>query len=110
MQSLFVIYVVGGILLALLSLPLIAGKVKPNPFYGFRIRATLESPDLWYATNKFFAQRQLVVALIEVITAVALYFLPGISIDTYALSVLVVFLVAFAIAIFQSWQYLKSLR
>lgn len=110
MQTLLIIYVMGGILLALLSLPLIARKVRPNPFYGFRVQATLENPDLWYATNRFFAQRQLAVALIEIAAAIALYFIPDISIDIYTLSVLGVFVIAFAIAVFQSWRYLKLIR
>jgi hypothetical protein len=110
MQTLFLVYVGGGILLALLAVPLMAGKVKPNPFYGFRVPATLENPELWYATNKFFARRQVAVALIVISAAVGLSFLPNISTDTYALSILTVFIITFAVAIFQSWRYLKSLQ
>ncbi|MBI5351993.1 MAG: SdpI family protein [Chloroflexi bacterium] len=110
MQTLFFIYTGGGLVLALISLPLIAGKVKPNPFYGFRVPLTLENPELWYPTNKFFAKRQLIVALVEVAAAIGLYFYPNITIDGYALSVLPVFVVAFAIAFIQSWRYMKSLK
>lgn len=110
METLLIIYVMGGVLLAVLSLPLIARKVRPNPFYGFRVQATLKNPDLWYVTNRFFAQRQLAVALIEVAAAIALYFIPDISIEIYALSVLGVFVIAFVIAVFQSWRYLKLIR
>ena len=109
MHTLFLVYLIGGILLALISLPLIAGRVKPNLFYGFRIPATLENPELWYAGNRYFAKRQLNVALIEVIAAVGLYLIPDISVDAYALSVLGVFIVAFGAALFQSWRYVKSI-
>jgi SdpI/YhfL family protein len=68
-ETLLLIYASGGILLMLLALPLIAGKIKPNPFYGFRVPATLENPDIWYATHKYFAKRQLIVGLLEVATA-----------------------------------------
>ena len=110
METLFFMYIGGGVLLALLSLPLIAGKIKPNPFYGFRVPATLENPEVWYAVNKYFAKRQLVVALIEIVAAVGFYFWPGITIDAYALSILGVFVLAFGIAFFQSWQYMKPLK
>lgn len=110
MQTLLFVYIGGGILLALISLPLIADKVKPNPWYGFRVPTTLKNPEIWYATNKYFAKRQLVVALIEIAAAIGLYFLPNISIDGYAFSVLGVFVVASAIAFTQSWKYMKSLK
>jgi hypothetical protein len=110
MAILFFMYIGGGVLLALLSLPLIARKIKPNPFYGFRVPATLENPEVWYAANRYFAKRQLIVALIDIVAAVGLYFWPGITIDAYALSILGIFVLAFGIAFFQSWQYMKSLK
>lgn len=109
MFTLFMIYFGGSVLLILLSLPLIYGKVKPNLFYGFRIPATLNDPALWYPVNKFFAKRQLFVGIAEALASSGLYFVKGISIDGYALSVLAVFVAAFSIAIFQSWKYMKSL-
>lgn len=109
MQALFFLYAGGGLLLALISLPLMAGKVKPNPFYGFRAPQTLENPETWYAANKYFAKRQLVVALIEILAAVGLYFWPNITVDGYALSVLGVFVAAFSVAFIQGWWYMKSL-
>jgi hypothetical protein len=110
MQTLLFIYVGGGLLLALISLPLIAEKVKPNPFYGFRVPQTLENPTLWYATNKYFARRLLAVGIIETIAAFGLYFWPGISVDAYALAVLGVFLVLFIPSFFQGWRYMKTLK
>jgi hypothetical protein len=110
MQTLLLLYTGGGLLLALLSLPLMAGKIKPNPYYGFRVPITLNNPEIWYAANLYFAKRQLVVALIETAAATGLYFWPGITIDAYALSVLGVFTVTFSIAVFQCWQYIKKLN
>lgn len=109
MQMLLSMYVVGGLFLALISLPLIAGKVKPNPFYGFRVSQTLESPDLWYATNKYFAKRLCAVGLIFSLFSIGLYFWPGISLDTYALGCLGIFLLIFILTLIQSWRYMKSL-
>ena len=110
MQELFIIYAGGGLLLALTSIPLIAGKVKPNPYYGFRAPSTLNNLETWYAVNKYFAKRQILVALIEVIAATGLYFWPNITVDGYALSVLAVFVIAFSIAFIQGWRYMKTLQ
>jgi len=109
MQTLFYIYTGGGLLLALLSLPLIARKIKPNPYYGFRVSATLENPEIWYTVNQYFAKRQLAAALVEIASATGLYYWPDITVDAYALSVLGVFVATFSIVIIQGWRYIKKL-
>lgn len=53
-------YVGLGILVVLLSLPLLLGRVKPNPWYGVRIPQAFISDQHWYAINKFGA-RQLII-------------------------------------------------
>ena len=110
MKALLLIYIGGGVLLALLSLPLMAEKIKPNPYYGFRISATLSEPQLWYASNKYFAKRQLVAALILTSAALGLYFVPSISVDAYALSVLGMFVVVFGVVVAQSLRYIKTIQ
>jgi hypothetical protein len=110
MFTLFVFYVGIGLVSLLIALPLIFEMVKPNYFYGFRIRATLDDPAVWYAVNKYFAKRLFVVGITESISAVFLYFIPGITVDGYSLSVLAIFVVAFSIAMYQSMKYIKNLR
>jgi hypothetical protein len=107
--TLLVLYIGANLVLALLALPLLAGKVKPNPFYGFRVAKTLEDPVVWYAVNRFFARYQLAAALIGLSASVALYFWPGITVDTYALACLGVFMLAFGFAVFKGWRYLKQI-
>ncbi|MBC7878518.1 MAG: SdpI family protein [Anaerolineales bacterium] len=109
MQTLLFIYIVGGLLLVLIALPLIAGKIKPNLYYGFRVPTTLKNPEIWYATNKHFAERLLISAVIEIAVAIGLYFWPNISVDVYALSILGVFVITSAVAFIQSWRYMKTL-
>lgn len=109
MQTLLFMYSGGGFLLALLSLPLIAGKIKPNPYYGFRTRLTLEEPKIWYTANKYFAKLQLITALIIIVSATGLYYWPRISVDAYALSILAIFMLAFSAALFRGWRYMKTL-
>ena len=108
MTSLLVLYVGSGILAVLISLPLMFEKIGPNPFYGFRVSSTLNDPASWYAVNKYFARHLLVVGLVQILAAVALALIPGISVDGYALAVLAVFVLVFSVAMFRAWRYLKS--
>lgn len=110
MPSLFLLYFAGGLLLVLLAVPLVLEKVKPNAIYGFRIQATLENPAVWYAVNKHFGRRLLLVGVVNCLASALLYFVPGISLDVYALCMLAVFAVTFFLALAQSWKYMKSLQ
>lgn len=109
MLTLLVFYLGSSFLLAMLSIPIIFEKIKPNPLYGFRVSQTLENPRLWYATNKHFGKRLLAVAIFEALGSVGLYWVPGISIDAYAIGCLLVFMLVFPLALVQSWLYLKSI-
>jgi len=109
-SSLFLLYFVGGILLILIAVPLVREKIKPNGLYGFRVQASLEDPVIWYAVNKHFGRRLLLVGVVDCLASVLLYFVPGISLDAYALCMLAIFGIAFFIALTQSWKYMKSLQ
>jgi uncharacterized membrane protein len=58
---------------ALLSLPLILGKVPPNGVYGYRTPATLADEALWYDANAYFGRRCLLASLLSACAARALY-------------------------------------
>ena len=51
MQTLLYMYVIFGLLLAALSVPMLLDKVPPNPWYGFRVPSTLADETLWYKIN-----------------------------------------------------------
>lgn len=110
MQTLLWIYLAGGLLLAFISLPLIAGKIPPNYLYGFRIPATLEDPELWYPVNRFAARRLFVTGLVLILAAIVLNFWPGITLDAYAWAILGILIVMFSIVIVQSVSYLRKLK
>jgi hypothetical protein len=55
------VFGVVGVLLIALGIPLALGKVGPNPWYGFRLPATLKDRDIWYTVNAQ-AGRDLVAA------------------------------------------------
>jgi len=105
-----VMYAGSGLLLAGLSIPLITGKIKPNGLYGFRVKATMENPALWYAMNRYSGWRLLVAGLVTVAGAIGLYLVPAISLDTYALACLGMFGVAFIGGLVQSILYLRRIK
>jgi hypothetical protein len=109
MSTLLFLYVATGLLLILVSLPLLWGKVPPNPLYGFRVRATLENPTIWYPANKFAAKRLIWTGVVVVAAAFILYAIPGLSLDGYALACLGVLIVALATALLQCFRYLRTL-
>lgn len=104
-----ILYIAGGLLLALLSLPLLRDKIRPNPWYGFRVPKTLNDPEVWYPANRHIAKRQLVAGISLALTAAILYLLPGLSVDAYALAGLIVFMLVFCTGLAQSILYLGQL-
>ena len=109
MEILVVLFLVSGLLQVGLALPLMAEKIKPNLWYGFRVKQTMEDPALWYAVNRYGAKRLLVSGLIFAAASVSLYFVPGLSVDGYAVGCLIAFGVPFTIGMSQTWQYLKQI-
>ena len=108
-ELLLLLYCAAGVLLAGLSIPLIRRKVPPNGLYGFRIEKTMNNPELWYLVNHYSAKRMLWTAIAFVVTALGLYFIPGISLDTYAMMCLGVFSIGLVITIVQTVNYMRSL-
>jgi uncharacterized membrane protein len=110
METILILYVVIGLLSAIIAVPLIKGKVKPNALYGFRVPQTLSDPDVWYAVNAHFGRRLLVTGLATTLAALLLYPLPGLDVDSYAWALLAVFTLFFGVGVVQSWRYMKKLE
>ena len=41
-----------AIVISVSAVPMVAGWVPPNPYYGFRIPGTMAPPQEWYAANR----------------------------------------------------------
>lgn len=108
MTSIMLLYVGGGILLILLAIPLYFEKVKPNALYGFRVRKTLENPEVWYPVNKYGARWMIVSGLSMVFTAIGFSLIPGLDLDIYALACAGVFAVVFSIGLMMTMRYMNS--
>jgi hypothetical protein len=108
-QLLLLLYCSAGILLALLSIPLMRRKIPPNGLYGFRTEKTIDNPELWYLVNQYSARRMFWTAIAFEIAALGLYLLPGIGLDTYAMGCLGVFSIGLIYTVVQTVNYLRSL-
>ena len=108
MLLLLLLYTVTGSLLAFLSIPLILRQIGPNPWYGFRVRKTLDDPAVWYPVNAYSAKRLLAVGLASSVTAVLLFFVPNLDLGTYALACAGGTLGGLLVTLIQSFLYLRS--
>lgn len=110
MSTLLAMYVIFGLLLSLVSVPLLLGKIPPNGWYGFRVPSTLFNETLWYKVNRYAARWMLLSGIVTVAGAVGLYFVPGLSVDTYAWLLLLVFALPFGVGLVFSFRYLRRLQ
>jgi uncharacterized membrane protein len=46
-------FLIPSIIFLIISIPLVAGKIPRNRFYGMRTRKTLSDERVWYAVNSF---------------------------------------------------------
>jgi uncharacterized membrane protein len=109
MTTILILYLVSGVLLIALAIPLLYDKIPPNSLYGFRVSQTLTDPKVWYAVNRHAARWLIFAGVSIVAAAILLYLVPGISVDAYALGCLAVFMVTFTVGLVKSFHYLKSL-
>ncbi len=62
-----------GLLFIVLGLPLIRRSVKPNAWYGFRVKKTLSNIDIWYAANRVMGYDMLAAGLFIFISSILVY-------------------------------------
>lgn len=109
MLLLLTIYVAAGLLMAGLAIPMIKGWLNPNPYYGFRVQATLDDPAVWFPANRYAGWRLLVAGLVIAAAAVVFYWLPGQELERFAYSCLAATAIALGWAILSSFLYLRRL-
>src|SRR5271168_3212688 len=108
MLTLLLFCVFSGLLLAAISIPLVLQKIGPNPWYGFRVKKTLDDPAVWYPVNAYAGKRLLVVGIGSSLSAVLLFFVPRLDVTTYALTFAGIILVGLFVTLIQSMFYLRS--
>jgi hypothetical protein len=106
---LMTMFFTGSPLLAVLAVPRILGKIPPNGWYGFRVKKTMENPEIWYPVNVYSGKWLLAIGLIDILPTVGFSYVPGISVEVYSIAVLVVWVVVFIVGLVASFRYMNSL-
>jgi len=104
-----VAFILIGLLFIGLSIPIMRGRVPPNRWYGLRIKATLDNPNVWYPANAYAGKLFCATGVITAVAAVVCAMIPGISDDAYVITIIMIMLGCLFIALFFSIRYAKSL-
>ncbi len=91
------------LVLAVVSVPMILGKIPPNSTYGFRTALTLSSPDIWYPANRFSGWTLLIAAGVSL----AILWLLPYEFLTRPLILLATFVVPVLLSLVSSLIYLR---
>jgi hypothetical protein len=110
MTTVAITILLSGVLIFLLSLPMIYRKVPMNHFYGVRIPTAFESDRRWYDINAYGGRLMAIGSLPIVGAGVTGLFLPADWLLPYATAATVVTLVSVlvpAVLVFR-WSRLKG--
>ena len=110
MLTIFIAYSLMGLLLAGLSVPLILRKVPPNVWYGFRIRLTLDDPEIWYPVNAWAGRRMLLTGLVAAVAGLAGLLVPGHMLRFYSLALAVLLIVSVSLVLVFGIRYARHLN
>jgi uncharacterized membrane protein len=110
MAFLIMLFVATGLLMVILAVPMIKGRVKPNGWYGFRIRATLDDPDIWYPANAYAGRLLFWLGVFTIVASLLLALIPGISEDMYGLLASAALLLGLLLVIVLSLRSAKKLE
>lgn len=90
-----------GLLVFLVSLPLIYRKVPMNGLYGIRIDEAFESEEKWYEINAYGGRQLAKWSLLIIATGIAGFWVPPRHVVTYSTVFAVVSLIAVLVPLVQ---------
>ena len=104
MTLLALLFVGTGVLLMVISVPLMRRRIAPNSLYGLRVPATFADEWVWYEANARSARDLFLMGLIQIVLAVGLLGIPGVSEQVYALVNAVFISVGAIVAAVVGWR------
>ena len=110
MTLMIALFIATGLLMIILGIPMIQGRVKPNNWYGFRTRTTLDNPDIWYPANAYAGRLLVWLGVAIILASLLLSLIPGISEDAYSLLVTGVLMLGLLVVVVLSLRYAKALE
>ena len=103
------LFIITGIAMVSISIPLVLRMVKPNYWYGFKTQKTLSSEPVWYKANVFAGGLMLAFGIIYISASVKLCFLLGENPLAYALTCTSVLVAGLLVLTLLCFHYLRSL-
>lgn len=108
MNPFALIHLLAGIVIIVISLPLIRRKVKMNDWYGVRIQASFASEQAWFDINHYGGRLFFIWGLTIVATALAGAFLGKPHWIAYNLTALAIILGGLAIVVAKTFRYARK--
>ncbi len=103
------IFLLSGLMIALVSLPLIASRVPRNHLYGFRTAKTLSADEIWYPANRYSGRQMLGAGLATAAASLLLLpFAAWLPIDAVGLLGTALMLTPLGVALYRSFRYLNK--
>jgi uncharacterized membrane protein len=103
------LYVGVGLLLTVLSIPMVMRRIKPNLYYGFRVPKAYKSDAVWYEINAYSGKRLCIVGILIAAVGLLAPFFIGNDLGAYISVVTVVIVTSLGVALLQSFLYLNTL-
>lgn len=91
----------GGLLMFLVSLPLVCRKIPMNRFYGIRVPAALQSEKHWYDINAYGGRKMAEWAWLIIATGLLGFFVPREDLRIYTCASVPITLVAVLVPVLQ---------
>lgn len=107
MFNLFLMFLLGSLVVMLTSLPTMLCLVPPNSWYGLCVGPALLSPGNWYEINMAAGWRMFKVGAATLVTAIGLYFAPGISTAAYYVSCTIMMVGLLLIGLYRTARHLQ---
>jgi len=102
-------YILVGLLLIGLAMPLIQRKVKPNVWYGLRLSQTMNDERVWYQANEYSGRLLLYVGVTLIVVASLLAVIPIKSLETYSIICFGVLVGGLLLVTWLSWRYVHKI-
>ncbi len=91
-----------------LAVPLILRKVPPNIAYGYRTRATLRDPKLWYDANAHFGWGWLIASIVSVVIVVLIVRTASLSPQQFLYASIAALIVPSLVAMIATASYVRG--
>ncbi len=102
-----ILFLVSGLLILALSIPLIRRRIPMNHYYGFRVEAAFASKDRWYAINEYSGRVLAKWTVLPILAGFVGFFLPGECFVEYSSAATFLLLCSAAIPLFQTFRWIR---